>query len=48
MVWFRYIDDIFFVWAHGKEKPGEFMADFDAFNPNIQFTYDSSKKVLPF
>ena len=48
MVCFRYIDDIFFVWAHGKEKPEEFMADFNAFNPNIQFTYDSSKKVLPF
>ena len=48
MVWFRYIDDIFFVWAHGIEKPEEFMADFNAFNPNIEFTYDSSKKYCLF
>ena len=46
MVWFRYIDDIFFIWTHGEEKLEEFMADFNAFNPNIQFTYESSKKSI--
>ena len=48
MVWFRYIDDIFFLWTHGEGKLEEFMADFNAFNPNIQFTYQSSKKSIAF
>ena len=39
MVWFRYIDDMFFIWTHGEKKLEEFVADFNAFNPNIQFTY---------
>ena len=33
MVWFRYIDDILFIWTHGEEKLEEFMAGFNAFNP---------------
>ena len=44
MIWFRYIDDIFFIWTHGEQKLEDFMADFNAFNLNIQFTYESSKK----
>ena len=44
MVWFRYIDNIFFIWTHVEEKLQEFMADFNAFNPNIKFAYESSKK----
>ena len=46
MVWFRYIDDIFFIWTHGEGKPEDFMADFNAFNPNIQFKYESNKKSI--
>ena len=26
LVWFRYIDDIFFIWTHGKEALDEFLA----------------------
>ena len=48
MIWFRYIDNIFFIWTHGEEKLEEFMADFNAFNPNIQFTYESRKKIIAF
>ena len=48
MVWFRYIDNNFFIWTHGEKKLEEFMADFNAFNPNIQFTYESSKKSIAF
>ena len=49
MVWFRFINKICFIWTYGEEKLEEFMADFNAFNPNIQFTYESSKKeILPF
>ena len=25
LVWFRYIDDVFFIWTHGKEKYQEFL-----------------------
>ena len=48
MVWFRYIVNIFFIWTHGEEKLEEFMAHFNAFNPNIQFTYESSRKSITF
>ena len=26
-VWFRYIDDIFFIWNHGKDKLEKFLDD---------------------
>ena len=48
MTWFRYINDICFIWTHGEEKFEEHMADFNAFTPNIQFTYESSKKSTAF
>ena len=48
MVWFRHINNIFFIWTHVEEKLQEFMADINAFNPNIQFTYESSKKSIAF
>ena len=35
MAWFRYIINFFFIWTNGEEKLKEFMADFDAFNPDI-------------
>ena len=28
LVWFRYIDDVFFIWTHGKEKLEEFLKRF--------------------
>ena len=46
MLWSRYIDNILFIWTHAEEKLEEFMADFNAFNPNIQFTYKSNKKSI--
>ena len=48
IIWFRYVDDIVFIWTHGEEKLEEFMEGFNAFNPNIQFTYESSKKSIAF
>ena len=36
----------FFIWTHAEGKLEEFMADFNAFNPNIQFTYKSNKKSI--
>ena len=48
MVWFRCIEDIFLFGLMEKKnlKSLDFKeADFNAFNLNIKFTYDSSKKV---
>ena len=42
-IWLRYINDHFFIWTHGEGQLEKFMADFNAFNPNIQFT-----TALPF
>ena len=28
LVWFRYIDDVFFIWTHGKEKLEELLKRF--------------------
>ena len=42
LVWFRYIDDVFFIWTHGKEKLEEFLKDFN----NLPMS--SIKKASPF
>ena len=42
LVWFRYIDDIFFIWTYGKNSLKNFMMEFNNFNPNITFTYEFS------
>ena len=38
LVWFRYINDIFFIWTHGKDK----------FLDDIKFTHESSKENVTF
>ena len=40
LVWFRYIDHIFFVWIHGKENVRNFMAEFNLLSDDIKFTYE--------
>ena len=42
LVWFRYIDDIFFIWTYGKNSLKNFMMEFNNCNPNITFTYEFS------
>ena len=46
--WFRYIDDIFFVWIHGEEKLNKFMEDFNSFCDGIKFTYEFDKDSISF
>ena len=48
LVWYRYIDDIFFIWAHGEKSLKSFMMEFDNFNPNIKFTYVFSEASINF
>ena len=48
LVWFRYIDDIFFIWTHGENSLKSFMMEFNNFNPNIKFTYEFSEASINF
>ena len=48
MVWLRYIDDIFFIWTHGKESLTKFLDDFNRFHPNLKFTHEFSEKSVTF
>ena len=35
LIWFRYIDDIFFIWTHGEQELESFLKDFKNFTPNV-------------
>ena len=48
LVWFRYIDDVFFTWTHGKEKLEEFLKYFNNYHPNIKLTHEFNKESIPF
>ena len=42
-LWWRYIDDIFFIWEHGEEKLKEFIDVLNKKHPTIKFTAEWSK-----
>ena len=48
LVWFRYIDDIFFIWTHGEQRLKNFMMEFNNCNCNIKFTYEFSEPSINF
>ena len=48
LVWYRYIDDIFFIWRHGEEKLKFFLDDLNKYHPNINFTHESNKECINF
>ena len=45
-VWFRYIDDVFFIWNHGKEELENFMEELISFSDHIKFTFESDKENI--
>ena len=47
-LWWRYIDDIFFLWEHGEEKLKEFIDELNKMHPTIKFTADWSKTSINF
>ena len=47
-VWWRYIDDIFFIWEYGEESLKEFINEINSFHPTIKFTADWSKEKVSF
>ena len=36
LVWFRYIDYVFFIWTHGKEKLSLILENLNKFHSNIK------------
>ena len=48
LVWYQYIDDIFFIWTHGEEKLKFFLDDLNKYHPNINFTHESNKECINF
>ena len=48
LVWFRYIDDIFFIWTHGEQELQTFLCSLNEFHTDIKFTYESSKESIAF
>ncbi len=54
LVWFRYIDDIFFIWTHGEDSLEEFIEHNQNFSTNhkmksdIGFTVNKSRNKVEF
>jgi hypothetical protein len=47
--WFRFVDDTFAVWPHGKDELQELLKHLNSIHPNITFTMKvEQNKVLPF
>jgi len=48
-VWFRYVDDTFVIWRHGRAELRKFLIFLNNQHPNIRFTIDTEEnKKLPF
>ena len=47
-VWFRYIDDVFFLWTNGDENFKKFLDNLNNYDPYIKFTHECSKNEIPF
>ena len=47
--WYRYVDDTFVIWSHGKEKLMDFLKHLNGIHNNIQFTMEIEREGhLPF
>ena len=47
-IWWRYIDDIFFLWEHGEDSSKQFIETLNACHPTIKFTVEWSKEEINF
>ena len=48
MIWWRYIDDIFFIWVHDEEHLKVFIEQINMFHSIINSTAEYSKEDLNF
>ena len=47
-LWWRYIDDIFMIWYHGKNERKQFIEKLNKFHPTIKFTCDYPRERFHF
>ena len=47
-IWFRYIDDIFFIWTASEKELDKFLNHLNSFHHNLRFTYESSRETFNF
>ena len=47
-VWYRYIDDIFFIWEHGEDSFKNWLKHLNSSETPIQFTEEHSHTEIPF
>ena len=47
-MWWRFIDNIFFIWKHREEKLREFIDVLNRKHPTIKFTAEWSKTQINF
>ena len=47
-IWWRFTDDVFIVWTHGKEKLEEFLNYINQVHETIKFTAEYSTQEVPF
>ena len=48
IIWWRYIDDIFFIWKNGEESLKIFLEQVNMFHYTIKFTAEYSKEEVSF
>ena len=48
MVWFRYIDEIFFIWNHGEQELQRFLEELNKTHANLKFTHELSTENISF
>ena len=48
LIWLRYIDDIFLIWTHGRDKLDSFIQFANSFHQTIKFTSNISYTNIPF
>ena len=48
MIWWSYIDDIFFIWEHGEESLKVFIEQVNMFHSTVKFTAEYLKKEVNF
>ncbi|KAJ8047424.1 hypothetical protein HOLleu_06415 [Holothuria leucospilota] len=48
LLYFRYIDDIFFLWPHGLPSLNDFFSFCNNFHSSIKFTFDYSETEISF
>ena len=47
-MWWKYSDDIFAIWTHGKERLVKFINGINQYHPNIKFTAEWSPVSVSF